>query len=48
MTCVVIFGVSSLVCGLAPNLPVLVFFRVLQGLGGGGFAPTERWCSARG
>ncbi len=42
MTCVVIFGVSSLMCGLAPNLPVLVFFRVLQGLGGGGLAPTEQ------
>jgi DHA2 family multidrug resistance protein len=42
MTCVVLFGVSSLMCGLAPNLPVLVFFRVLQGLGGGGLAPTEQ------
>jgi len=42
MTCVVIFGISSLMCGLAPNLPVLVFFRVLQGLGGGGLAPTEQ------
>src|SRR5665213_3124007 len=42
MTCVVLFGVSSLMCGLAPNLPVLVFFRILQGLGGGGLAPTEQ------
>ncbi len=42
MTCVTIFGVSSLMCGLAPNLPVLVLFRVLQGLGGGGLAPTEQ------
>src|SRR6202045_4247345 len=42
MTCVVLFGVSSLMCGLAPNLPVLVLFRVLQGLGGGGLAPTEQ------
>ena len=42
MTCVVMFGVSSLMCGLAPNLPVLVFFRILQGLGGGGLAPTEQ------
>jgi len=42
MTCVTIFGVSSLMCGLAPNLPILVFFRVLQGLGGGGLAPTEQ------
>ena len=42
MTCVIIFGISSLMCGLAPNLPVLVFFRILQGLGGGGLAPTEQ------
>src|SRR6201984_2975606 len=42
MTCVVIFGISALMCCLAPNLPVLVLFRVLQGLGGGGLAPTEQ------
>jgi len=42
MTCVLLFGVSSLMCGLAPNLEMLVFFRVLQGLGGGGLAPTEQ------
>jgi len=42
MTCVWMFGISSLMCGLAPNLPLLVFFRVLQGLGGGGLAPTEQ------
>jgi DHA2 family multidrug resistance protein len=42
MTCVVLFGGSSLMCGLAPNLPLLVVFRVLQGLGGGGLAPTEQ------
>ncbi|MDP8989938.1 MAG: DHA2 family efflux MFS transporter permease subunit, partial [Acidobacteriota bacterium] len=42
MTCVALFGASSLMCGLAPNFPVLVFFRILQGLGGGGLAPTEQ------
>src|SRR6266404_4567550 len=42
MTCVVLFGVSSLMCGLAPNLSTLVFFRILQGLGGGGLAPSEQ------
>jgi DHA2 family multidrug resistance protein len=42
MTCVVIFGVSSLLCGLAPSLPILLFFRVLQGLGGGGLQPSEQ------
>jgi MFS transporter, DHA2 family, multidrug resistance protein len=42
MSCVVLFGISSLLCGLAPNLNVLIFFRVLQGLGGGGLAPSEQ------
>src|ERR1035437_2722697 len=42
MGCVVLFGLSSLLCGLAPNLSMLIFFRVLQGLGGGGLAPSEQ------
>ena len=42
MTCVGIFTVSSFLCGIAPNLPMLIFFRVLQGLGGGGLAPSEQ------
>jgi DHA2 family multidrug resistance protein len=42
MTCVGVFGVSSLCCGLAPSLSWLIFFRVLQGLGGGGLAPSEQ------
>jgi DHA2 family multidrug resistance protein len=42
MTCVVLFTVSSLLCGLAPNLESLIFFRVLQGIGGGGLAPSEQ------
>ncbi len=42
MTCVGMFTVSSLLCGLAPNLPTLIFFRVLQGIGGGGLAPSEQ------
>jgi MFS transporter, DHA2 family, multidrug resistance protein len=42
MTCVVLFGISSFLCGLAPSLSWLVFFRVLQGLGGGGLAPSEQ------
>ena len=29
-----LFGVGALCCGLAPNMPVLVAFRVLQGAGG--------------
>ena len=42
MMCVALFTVSSLLCGLAPNLPLLIFFRILQGLGGGGMAPSEQ------
>ena len=42
MTCVAMFGISSLLCGIAPNLPLLLFFRVLQGLGGGGLATSEQ------
>jgi DHA2 family multidrug resistance protein len=42
MSCVAIFGVSSLLCGLAPSLGTLLFFRVLQGLGGGGLATSEQ------
>jgi MFS transporter, DHA2 family, multidrug resistance protein len=42
MWCVVLFGISSMLCGLAPSLPLLIFFRVLQGIGGGGLAPSEQ------
>src|SRR5277367_4901962 len=35
MLCVALFTVSSFLCGLAPNLGALIFFRVLQGVGGG-------------
>jgi DHA2 family multidrug resistance protein len=42
MICVLLFGISSAMCGLAPSLPLLVFFRILQGIGGGGLAPSEQ------
>jgi len=42
MMCVVMFGISSMLCGIAPSLPMLVFFRILQGAGGGGLAPSEQ------
>ncbi len=42
MICVALFGISSAMCGLAPTLPLLVFFRILQGVGGGGLAPSEQ------
>src|SRR5580692_9558173 len=39
MTCLSIFTVSSLLCGIAPSLGLLLFFRILQGAGGGGLQP---------
>jgi DHA2 family multidrug resistance protein len=39
---VAIFTVASFLCGLAPSLYLLVFFRVLQGLGGGGMQPVSQ------
>ena len=42
MICVALFTISSFLCGVAPNLGLLIFFRVLQGLGGGGLAPSEQ------
>ena len=42
MTCVAVFTLSSFLCGLAPSLGMLVFFRVLQGIGGGGLGPSEQ------
>jgi DHA2 family multidrug resistance protein len=42
MTCVALFTLSSLACGLAPSLPWLVLFRILQGVGGGGLGPSEQ------
>src|SRR5258706_1679458 len=42
MLCVVLFTLSSLLCGFAPSLGLLIFFRVLQGVGGGGLAAVEQ------
>jgi MFS transporter, DHA2 family, multidrug resistance protein len=42
MTCVVLFTLSSMLCGMATTLPMLILFRVMQGLGGGGLGPSEQ------
>ncbi|MBV9533700.1 MAG: DHA2 family efflux MFS transporter permease subunit, partial [Bradyrhizobium sp.] len=42
MICVGTFAFASLLCGLAWSLHALVFFRILQGLGGGGMATSEQ------
>src|ERR1700688_1462922 len=42
MVCLGVFTMSSLLCGFAPSLGVLLFFRVLQGAGGGGLQPMAQ------
>lgn len=42
MTSVLGFTVSSLACGLAPNLQTLIFFRIVQGATGGGLQPLSQ------
>jgi EmrB/QacA subfamily drug resistance transporter len=38
--CIITFTVSSLLCGLAPNVFVLIVFRAVQAIGGGGLLPS--------
>jgi MFS transporter, DHA2 family, multidrug resistance protein len=42
MASVIVFTVSSFLCGIAPSLGMLVMFRVLQGAGGGGLQPVSQ------
>ena len=42
MSCLGIFTISSLLCGVAPSLSLLLLFRVLQGVGGGGLQPMAQ------
>jgi DHA2 family multidrug resistance protein len=42
MICVGLFTASSVMCGFATSLGEILVFRVLQGIGGGGLAPTEQ------
>src|SRR6476469_2792218 len=36
------FTLASVACGMAPNLPALIFFRVVQGATGGGLQPLSQ------
>ena len=40
--CIAIFTIASLLCGTATNVWQLVFYRVLQGIGGGALQPTAQ------
>jgi MFS transporter, DHA2 family, multidrug resistance protein len=42
MICIAFFTLSSVLCGLATSLGLLLLFRVLQGLGGGGLQPLAQ------
>ena len=42
MTSLLLFVIGSALCGMARTLPMLVFFRILQGLGAGALQPTEQ------
>src|ERR1700740_1574485 len=42
MMCVGLFTATSFLCGIAPTLGLLLLFRVMQGIGGGGLAPVEQ------
>jgi MFS family permease len=41
-TCIIGFTVASFLCGTASSLPVLVFYRVVQGAFGGGLIATSQ------
>jgi len=42
MGCMFIFTVSSFLCGIAPSLGLLLLFRAVQGIGGGGLQPMAQ------
>ena len=40
--CVALFGISAMICGLAPNFEIMIVGRILQGLGGGCLLPLSQ------
>jgi len=42
MLCIAGFTVASFACGIATSLPMLIVFRLLQGLAGGGLQPMQQ------
>jgi DHA2 family multidrug resistance protein len=42
LACTGLFTFASLLCGLAPSMPVLILARILQGAGGGAMQPLSQ------
>jgi DHA2 family multidrug resistance protein len=42
MLCIAAFTVASFACGISSSLSMLIFFRLVQGLAGGGLQPTQQ------
>jgi DHA2 family multidrug resistance protein len=42
ISCIVLFTLASILCGTAPNLATLVFFRIVQGAAGGALIPMSQ------
>ncbi|XAO71304.1 MAG: DHA2 family efflux MFS transporter permease subunit [Acetobacteraceae bacterium] len=42
LICILMFTVSSFLCGLSDSLPVLIIFRLMQGFFGGGLQPIQQ------
>lgn len=40
--CIAAFTITSVLCGLAPNLTTLIIFRIIQGAMGGALLPTSQ------
>jgi DHA2 family multidrug resistance protein len=42
ISCIGMFVLASVLCGMAPNLPMLILARILQGAGGGAMVPIAQ------
>ncbi|MDP2930903.1 MAG: MFS transporter [Chloroflexota bacterium] len=46
LACLLLFTTGSLLCAIAPNVQLLIFFRLIQGIGGGGLLPAAAGIAA--
>ena len=42
ISCITLFTIASFLCGSAPNLGMLIFFRIIQGAAGGALQPMSQ------